>query len=251
MRLLRGFWPIFKRELFAYFVTQLAYVLILAFVFWQGIHFYLLVRSFASATEVAIDQGPVQAFFGGDVFYYLPLILICPAITMRLFAEERRSGTIETLMTAPVGTASVVLAKFSAAMVVYLAMWAPTLLYLVIMRRAGAVDWRVVSVSYLGVIGVGGQYLALGTMMSAMARSQLIALVLSSILILGVFLLGLGEFVLDEGAAREFCAYISVWSQMGELSRGIVDARRLVLDATLIAFPLFVTTRTVDAWRWG
>ncbi len=248
---MRGFWPVFKRELFAYFVTPLAYVLILAFVFWQSLHFYLLVRSFAQMAEASIDQGPVQAFFGGDVFYYLPLILICPALTMRLFAEERRSGTIETLMTAPVSTVGVVLAKFSAAMVAYLAMWAPTLLYIVIMKRAGDVDWRVVGTSYLGVFGVGAQYIALGTMMSAVARSQLIALILSSVVILGFFLLGLGEFVLDEGPAREMCSYVSVWSQMGELSKGIVDSRRLVLDGSLVLFPLFVTTRLADAWRWG
>lgn len=248
---MRGFWPVFKRELFAYFVTPLAYVLILAFVFWQGLHFYLLVRSFAGAAEASIDQGPVQAFFGGDVFYYLPLILICPAITMRLFAEERRSGTVETLLTAPVGTTGVVLAKFAAAMVAYAAMWAPTFLYLVIMKRGGDIDWRVVGTSYLGVFGVGAQYVALGTMMSAVARTQLIALILSAIVILGFFLLGLGEFVLDDGPARELCAYVSVWSQMGELSKGIVDSRRLVLDGTLVAFPLFVTTRLVDAWRWG
>jgi ABC-2 type transport system permease protein len=88
-------------------------------------------------------------------------------------------------------------------------------------------------------------------MMSAVARTQLVALILSAICILGIFLLGLGEFVLDEGPARELCAYLSVWSQMGELSKGIIDSRRLVLDATLVVFPLFVTVRTVDAWRWG
>lgn len=248
---MRGFWPIFKRELFAFFVTPLAYVLILAFVFWQGLHFYLLVRSFAAAPEASIDQGPVQAFFGGDVFYYLPLILICPAITMRLFAEERRAGTIETLLTTPVGTAGVVLAKFCAAMVAYIAMWAPTVLYIVVMRKAGDLDYRVVATSYLGVFGIGAQYIAIGTMMSAVARSQLVALILSTVLILGFFLLGLGEFVLDEGATRELCAYVSVWSQMGELSKGIVDLRRITLDATLVALPLYTTTRLVDAWRWG
>ncbi|MFI5296970.1 MAG: ABC transporter permease [Polyangiales bacterium] len=248
---MRGFWPIFKRELFAYFVTPLAYVLITIFVLWQGFHFDLLVRSFATSPEVSIDQGPVQSFFGGDVFYYLPLILMCPAITMRLFAEERRAGTIETLLTAPVGTTAVVLAKFGAAMVMYLAMWAPTLMYVLIMKRAGDIDWRIVGTSYLGVIGVGGQYIAIGTLMSAISRQQLIAMVLASLVILGVFLLGLGEFVLDEGPARELCSYLSVWSQMGELSKGIVDSRRLVLDATLVVLPLFVTVRTVDAWRWG
>jgi ABC-2 type transport system permease protein len=247
----KGFWPIFKRELFAYFVTPLAYVLIVIFLLLQGIHFDLLVRSFATSPEISIDQGPVQAFFGGDVFYYLPLILICPAITMRLFAEERRSGTLEALLTAPIGTPAVVLAKFAAAMVLYVAMWAPTLMYIVIMRRAGDVDFRIVAASYLGVLAMGGQYIAIGTLMSAVSRSQMIAMMLASLVILGIFLIGLGEFVLDEGPARELCAYLSVWSQMGELSKGIVDSRRLVLDATLVVVPLFVTTRTVDSWRWG
>jgi ABC-2 type transport system permease protein len=248
---MKGFWPIFKRELFAYFVTPLAYVLILAFVLWQGLHFYLLVRSFAGQAEASIDQGPVQAFFGSDVFYYMSLILICPAITMRLFAEERRSGTIEPLLTAPVSTTAVVLAKFGAALFVYAAMWAPTLLYLVIMRRGGEIDWRVAGVSYLGVMGIGAQYLSIGAMMSAVSRSQIVAFILSSILILGLFLLGLGEFVLDEGLGRQLCSYVSVWSQMGELSHGVVDSRRLVFDGTLIALPLFVTVRTIDSWRWG
>ena len=249
---MKGFWPIFKRELFAYFVTPLAYVIILAFVLWQGLHFYILVRSFADVAEASIDQGPVQAFFGGDVFYYLPLIIICPAITMRLFAEERRSGTIESLMTTPIATPGVVLAKYLSALVVYVAMWMPTLLYMIIMRRGGEIDWRVMAVSYLGVLGIGAQYLAIGTMMSAVARSQIIALVLSSLLVLGMFLLGLAEYSADEGSiAREVYGYVSIWTQMGELSHGIVDSRRLIFDVTMTALPLFVTTRTVDAWRWG
>jgi len=245
-----GFFPVFKRELFAYFVTPLAYVLVIAFVVWQGLHFYLLVRSFAQAPQASIDQGPVQAFFGGDPFYYLPLIVLCPAITMRLFAEERRSGTFETLFTAPVGTVGVVLAKFLASVVVYATMWAPTILYVIIMRRAGEIDWRVVGTSYLGVIGIGAQYLAIGTLMSAQTKSQLVALILSTILVLGLFLLALGEFVLDDGWARDVCAYISIWSQMGELGRGIVDSRRLVFDATMVALPLFITTRRIEWRRW-
>ena len=66
-----------------------------------------------------------------------------------------------------------------------------------------------------------------------------------------MFMVGIGEFIFDAGAAHDFCAYVSVWAQMGELSKGIVDVRRLVFDATLIALPLFITVRAVDAWRWG
>src|SRR5262249_3251967 len=162
------------------------------------------------------------------MLFYLPLILLCPGMTMRLFAEERRSGTIESLLTAPVTTAGVVLGKFGAALTTYVAMWVPTVLYMVVLRRTAAIDWHVVGTSYLGVLGIGAGYLAIGTLMSAMTKSQLVAIVLSALVILGLFVVGIGEFVFDAGPVHDVCAYVSVWGQMGELSKGIVDIRRMV-----------------------
>jgi ABC-2 type transport system permease protein len=78
-----------------------------------------------------------------------------------------------------------------------------------------------------------------------------VAIVLSALFILGLFMIGIGEFIFDAGVVHDFCAYVSVWSQMSELSKGIVDTRRLVLDMSLVVVPLFVTVRAVDAWRWG
>jgi ABC-2 type transport system permease protein len=247
----KGFWAIYKRELFALFVTPMAWAMIFVFLVIQGWHFYLLVDYFARNVELSVDQGPVQAFFGESIIFYFPLVLLCPGITMRLFAEERRTGTIETLLTAPVTTAGIVVGKFAGALTVYAAMWAPTLLYVVVLRRAGEIDWNVVATSYTGVLLIGAGYLAIGTLMSAMTKSQLVAIVLSSLVILGLFVVGVGEFIFDSGIAHDACAYVSVFSQMGEMSKGIVDLRRLVLDATMIALPLFVTVRAVDAWRWG
>lgn len=248
---MRGFWPVFKRELFSLFVTPTAWMLLVVFLILQGWHFYILVLHFAQNADLSVDQGPVQAFFGESMLFYLPLVLLCPGMTMRLFAEERRSGTIETLLTAPIGTSGIVLGKFAAALVTYLAMWLPTVLYIVVLRRAGGIDWHVVGTSYLGVLLIGAGYLAIGTLMSAMTQSQLVALILSSLVILGMFMVGIGEFIFDAGPVHDVCSYVSVWTQMGELSKGIVDVRRLVFDGTLIALPLFVTVRAVDAWRWG
>jgi ABC-2 type transport system permease protein len=233
------------------FVTPTAWILIIVFLLIQGAHFYLMVEHFSQNAELSVDQGPVQAFFGESIIFYLPLILLCPGMTMRLFAEERRSGTIETLLTAPIGTAGIVLGKFVAAFVTYLAMWLPTVLYLFILRRSGEIDWHVAGTSYLGVALIGGGYLAIGTLMSSMTQSQLVAIVLSALVILGLFMIGIGEYVFHGGPLHDFCAYVSVWSQMSELSKGIVDSRRLVLDATIVLLPLFITVRAVDAWRWG
>ena len=249
---MRSFWPIYKRELFAFFVTPLAWVLICVFLLVQGMHFYLLVDHFSNLGEVASDQTPIQAFFGNTVLLYLILFLLVPAMTMRLFAEERRSGTIESLMTAPVSSAGVVLAKYAAALTTYVAMWAPTALYIVILQRTGEVDWHVAAASYLGVLLVGAGYLSVGLLMSALTKSQFLALVMTAMVILALFILGIAEFVTREGTAlHDICAYVSVWAQMNDFASGIVDTRRLAFNASLVVLPLFLTTRAVDAWRWG
>lgn len=249
---MRSFWPIFKRELFVFFVTPLAWVLIVSFLLVQGMHFFLLVDHFAHELDVSSDETPLTAFFGNTALLYLIVFMLVPPMTMRLFAEERRSGTIETLMTAPVSSVAVVLAKYAAALVTYAAMWLPTLLYVVVIGRAGEVDWRAVASAYLGIALVGAAYLAIGLCASALTRSQFLAMVWTALVILVLFVLGVGEFVTREGTTmHEVCAHVSVWGHMNDFAAGIVDSRRLVFYGSVILLPLFVATRAVDAWRWG
>src|SRR6185369_1919316 len=249
---MRSFWPIYKRELFAFFVTPLAWVLISVFLLVQGMHFFLLVDHFSEMGEVLNDQTPLQAFFGNTVLLYLVLFLLIPPMTMRLFAEERRSGTIESLMTAPVSSTAVVLAKYMGVITTYVAMWLPTGLYLVILRQTGEIDWHAASAAFLGVFLVGAGYLALGLLMSAITTSQFLALVLTALVVLGLFILGVGEFVTREGTLmHDICSHVSVWAHMNDFASGIVDSRRLVFYGSLVVLPLFVTVRAVDAWRWG
>jgi len=248
---MRAFWPIYKRELFAFFVTPLAWVLITVFLSLQGLNFYLIIDTFATRVEPS-DQTPLQAFFGNTVLLYMVLFLLVPPMTMRLFSEERRSGTIEPLMTAPVSSVAVVLAKYAAVVTTYVAMWVPTLLYLVILKRAGDVDLKAAAAAYLGVTLVGASYLSVGLLMSAATDSQFLALVLTALVILALFLLGIGEFIAREGTTLQaVCSHVSVWAQMNDFASGIIDTRRLAFDATLIVGPLFLTTKVVDSWRWG
>jgi ABC-2 type transport system permease protein len=249
---MKSFWPIYKRELFAFFVTPLAWVLITAFLVVQGMHFFLLVDHFASAGQQISDQTPLQSFFGNTVLLYLVLFLLIPPMTMRLFAEERRSGTIETLMTAPVSSLAVVLAKYLAAVTTYAAMWLPTGLYLVILKQTGDIDWRAAGASYLGVFMIGCGYLAIGLLMSAITKSQFLALVLTALIILVLFIMGIGEFVTREGTTlHDICAHVSVWAHMNDFASGVIDSRRLVFYGSLIVIPLFGCVRAVDMWRWG
>jgi ABC-2 type transport system permease protein len=249
---MKGFWPIYKRELLAFFVTPLAWVLIVVFLVVQGMHFFLLVDHFASAVDIEGDETPLSAFFGNTVLLYLVLLVLVPPMTMRLFAEERRSGTIETLMTAPVSSTAVVLAKYAAVMTTYVAMWAPTSLYLVILGRTGTLDWHAAASAYLGILLVGGGYLAVGLCASALTRSQFLAMIWTALVLLVLFILGVGEFVTREGSTmHDVCAHVSVWAHMNDFASGIVDSRRLVFYGTLTLLPLYVATRAVDAWRWG
>ncbi len=247
---MKGFGPIIKRELFSLFVTPAAWVVATAFLLLQGMHLYLIVSHFTTQVDVGAEVGPVETFFGQTVLLYLPLLFVCPVLTMRLFAEERRSGTIEPLLTAPVSTVAVVLGKYCAALVTYLLMWAPTVLFMVLISRFASVDWQVVGTGYLAVAAIGAGFLAIGTMTSALTKSQLAAAIMSAMAIIGIFMFGVGEYVFPEGSARDVSSYVSIWSQMNDFSRGIVDSRRLVFDATLVVLPLFITVKAVDAWRW-
>jgi gliding motility-associated transport system permease protein len=246
-----GTLAVFKREMLSLWVTPLAWVLLAVFLLLQGLSFYSIVVHITSSTSASIDNGPIQAYFGQSIFLLVSLLLVCPALTMRVLAEERRSGTIETLLTAPVTPTGVVLGKYFASLATYVAMWAPTLLYVLILRNTGQVDWRVVGSSYLGVFAVGAGYLAVGTLMSAMTKSQLLAFLLTMLVQFGLFILGIGEYIFDPGPLRELSAHVSVLSQMDEMAKGVVDLRRLVFDGSLVVFPLFLTVRVVDSWRWG
>jgi ABC-2 type transport system permease protein len=246
-----GLLAVFRREMRSLWVTPLAWVVLVVFLVLQGMSFFWIVRHLSSSADLSVDSGPLQSYFGQSSFLLVSLLLLCPALTMRLFAEEKRSGTIEALLTAPVTPTAVVLGKYLAVVTTYAAMWAPTLLYAFILRHTGQVDWPVVGVSYLGVIGIGAGYLSIGTLMSAMTRSQLVAVLLTTVVIFGLFIFGIGEYIFDPGPLRDVCAHVSVFTQMEELSRGIVDLRYLVLDATLVSLPIFVTVRVVDSWRWG
>lgn len=247
---MKGYLPILKRELFAFFVTPLAWVLITVFLLVQGMHFFLLIEHFSAAPDIGSDQTPMQAFFGKTVLLYVVLFLLIPAMTMRLFAEERKSGTIESLMSAQVSSLGVVAAKFSAALLVYVAMWLPTLLYLVILGRAGEVDWRAAGGAYLGVFAIGAGYIAIGLLMSSLTQSQFLALVLTAVVILVFFILGVGEFVTKEGSLlHAICEHVSAWAHMNSFASGVVDSRALVFYTTLTLLPLFLTTRVVEGWK--
>jgi ABC-2 type transport system permease protein len=248
----RGVSALYLREMLSLWVTPLAWVLLSAFLLVQGGIFYSIVLHFSQMTELSLDTGPLEAYFGQhSVLISMTLLLICPALSMRTFAEEQRSGSIEALLTAPVSSTAIVLGKFFAVWSTYALIWAPTVLYALILRKTGTVDWPVVGTSYLGLFLVGASYLSLGVLMSALTKSQLVALMLTLCVQFGLFVLGVGEYVFEPGPIRDVCAHVSLSSQLEEMSKGIVDLRRVVFDVSVAAWALFVTSRVVESWRHG
>jgi len=155
---------IIRREWAAYFRTPVGWAVLGLFLALQGLVFWMFVQFLARPD--APPGGVMEFFFGGTILYWIALALLVTVLPMRLLAEERRSGTIEPLLTAPVAPIEVVLGKWLGAFGFFAASWAPTLLYVVRMAQVSEVDWRVVGASYLGVFAVGAGYLAIGTMTS-------------------------------------------------------------------------------------
>jgi ABC-2 type transport system permease protein len=221
-----------KRELSSFFVSPLAYVVLTAWLVWNGVVFWVLTEFYARNAVASGAASPLAAFFGGSSLFFIPLLVFVPVLTMRLLAGEKQSGTIEPLMTAPVSEASVVFGKYAAAIVMWCVMWLPTVIYAWIMSQHGTVDWGATTASYFGILALGAYFMGIGLLMSAIAPTQIIAAVLSFVTLGVLFTIGIGEFVFD-GGVREFCSYVSMWGHMQSFSKGVVDTRYIVLDASL------------------
>ena len=249
---MRPIWTIAKREIHSFFVSTTAYVVLFVWLLLQGISLYLFALFFATQQNQAgaVSQTPLTMFFGGSSLFYVGLLVIVPLLTMRLVAEERRSGTIEPLLTVPITEAQIVLGKYLAAMTLWVVLWLPTTLYIWIISQYGHVDLGIVAASYAGVLGIGLYYMGLGLLMSTIARSQIVAAVLTVLALLGLFLIGVFEFVVDDPQMREIVGYVSVWRHMEHFAKGIVDSRCLVFEVSVAALSVFAAIRVLEARRY-
>ncbi len=248
---MKSAWLIALRELRAFFLSPVAYTVLTVWLLWCGMHFYVLVAHYSQYAFESPTMHPLTTFFGGTTLFFMPLLVFVPVLTMRLVAEERQSGTLEGLLTAPVTEWALILGKYMAALVIWVVLWIPTLFYVWFSAMHGHIDAGEVASSYLGVFGIGSYYMAIGLMMSAGARNQISAALLTFMALGLLFVIGLGEFLFDDELRRELCAYVSVWSQMNTFSKGIVDSRYLVLNFSVSALALMLATRRLELRKWS
>lgn len=239
---------VLRRELKAYFYSPLAYILLTFFLLVQGYYFWILI-SYLSDPRFPAGK-PLELFFGQTIFTWLVLIFTGTFLTMRLLSEELRSGTIETLMTAPVSETQVVLGKYFAALLFYLFLWSPTLIYVAIVRWKTPVDWGPVAASYLGIFGIGALFLSVGIFASSTAKNQIVSAIVTFFFLLVLFSIGLMENLANGETAKAVLGHMNLWTHMDDFAKGIVDSRRLVYYASGSGLFLFLTTRALAAKKW-
>ena len=233
------------RELVAYFSSPLAYVVLTAFLFFNGYVFWLIVAYLNDPRTQAM--APLKLFFGGTIFFWLFLLFVVPVITMRLLAEERRSGTLEVLLTSPVSEAQVVLGKFLAAWIFYLFLWLPTLVYVFLLASRSPIDPGPVAAGYLGIALLGVLFSAVGLLTSALARNQIVAAIFAFAVLVVLFSMGLLEQLVTAPALKTALSYMNLWEHMDDFSKGLVDTRRIVYQLSVAALCLFAATKALEA----
>jgi ABC-2 type transport system permease protein len=245
---MRNFFTIWRRELTAYFVSPAAYVTMVLVLGVTGIGFWLGAKISAGA-PVKMD---VLLFWLPTL--WLMVMIVASVTTMRLFAEEKRSGTIETLMTAPVTEAEVVLGKYAAALTLFIVIFAPTAAYTPILRKFSSgmevVDPRQIMTGYLIVFLIGAFYVSVGVLMSALMRSQVAAAIGSFAVLCVLFALVSVLGPVFEGDLSEVFNSVSAIKHVKEFSRGVIDLRAIVLYVSGTALMLFMSVKALESRRW-
>jgi ABC-2 type transport system permease protein len=253
---MRNIWIICRKELRSYFVAPVAYLLLALFAVIFGFFFWNILGFF-------VREG-TEAMMSGQMFpmnlnerVIRPLLsnisvvglFLIPMITMRLFAEEKRTGTIELLATSPVSDVEVILGKWAAAVLMYASMLLLSAVNFLFLFRYGHPDWKPLAIGYLGLLLQAGALLAIGTFISTLTKNQIIA---GAVTFAVCLLLWILEWVagFDSSTSARVLAYMSVITHFESFSKGLLDSKDAIFYLTLIFLGLFLTTRSLESLRW-
>jgi ABC-2 type transport system permease protein len=246
---MRKTWAIVRRELIAYFSSPLAYIVLTAFLLMQGYIFFLIISFLNNPQTPAMT--PLRLFFGGTIFFWLFLLFVVPVITMRLIAEERRSGTVEVLLTSPVSEVQVIAGKFAAAMLFYITLWLPTVIYVLVLTRHSEIDIGPVLSGYLGIVLLGFLFLSVGTLASTFTDNQLIAAIIAFAAMIALFSIGLVEqLMISSSPVKSALAHMNLWTQMDDFAKGIVDTRHVIYQLSVGVLFLFLAAKSLEVKKW-
>jgi ABC-2 type transport system permease protein len=245
-----------RKELNSYFSSPVAYLLltmfavIFGFFFWNAVGYFNLMGLEAQmrgqSFPMNINEQVIRPLLSNVSVIGLFFI---PMITMRLFAEEKRTGTIELLATSPIRDVEIILGKWLAAMIMYSCLLLFTALNFAFLFRYGNPDWKPLAVGYLGLILQAGGLLAVGTFISMLTRNQIIAGAATFGVCLLLWVLGWAAGY-ETATWAKVLAYISVIDHFEAFAKGVIDTKDLIFFLSLIFFGLFLTTRSMESLRW-
>ncbi len=227
-----------KREIRTYFNSPVAYIVVTVFTIITGYLFF---------TQLFIEK---QAEMRG-LFNVMPLLFmfLIPAITMRLLAEEKGSGTLELLITMPVRDWEVVLGKFLAALALLCTSLALTLVFAITVKGLGPMDTGPALGGYLGLVLMGGAYAAIGVMASAFTRNQIVAFIVSFAISFSLFLLGrISQFVPE--SLQPILSFLSIDGHFENITRGVIDSRDVIYYLSVIGVCLLLATTALESRKW-
>ena len=253
---MRNIWIIFRKEIRSYFVSPVAYLLltmfalIFGFFFWNSLGYFVYVGMEAQMRgqpfPMNINEQIIRPLLSNVSVIGLFFI---PMMTMRLFAEEKRTGTIELIATSPVRDIEVIIGKWLAALALYACLLAFTALNFAFLFRYGNPDWKPLAIGYLGLLLQAGGLLAIGTFISTLTKNQIIA----GAATFGVcLLLWVLEWVsgYETAAWAQVLSYMSVITHFESFSKGVLDSKDAVFYITVIFLGLFFTARSMESLRW-
>lgn len=255
MTSVRNILAIAGKELRSYFASPIAYVIIGLFALLFGFFFYLFLNFFVEESQRAMMGGGTVNVNERMIRPLLQnaaviILFVMPIITMRTYAEEKRSGTIELLLTSPVTDVQIILGKFLGAMGLFVAMLLVTLIDLAILFLLGNPEWKPIATGYLGLLLMGASIVSIGLLISSRTKNQIVAGVMTFAVVLMLWVIGwMGEA--SGPTTKAVLSFLSITDHMEDFTLGIIDTKHIVYYLSFITFGLFLTAKSVDSERWS
>src|SRR5580704_12543599 len=249
-------WIICRKELKSYFASPIAYLLMAFFALIFGFGFFTATRDFVRFgfmsqmqgrnTPMNVNEQVIRPLLG---FASTVALFLIPMITMRLFAEEKKSGTIELLMTSPIQDWEIILGKWLGALLLYVCVLAMSAINIALLFAFGNPDWKPILVAYLGLLLQGGTLLAIGAFVSTTTKNQIIAGGVTFFVCLLLWLLS--WFTSYESTSySQVVNYLSIVTHFESFGQGVLDSKDVVFYLSMIFFSLFITSRSMESLRW-
>lgn len=254
---MRNVWTIASRELKAYFTSPIAYIVLAMFAVIFGFFFYSAVAFFVQfsaqaasnlggAPPMNVNQFIIQPTLGNLT---IVLLFLMPMLTMRMFAEEKRSGTIELLLTSPIKDYEIILGKWLGGMLLWICMIGIATINFSVLWIYTVPDWKALLTAYLGMLLLGGAMLAIGLFISTTTENQIVAGSVTFGLFLLLWVLSWVNQYSSSTIGR-LCAYLSMPSHFDQFAKGVIELKDFVYYLSAIALGLFLSKRSIESMRW-